>query len=245
MTDHTQIMYDLLHVESGLAEVRDPSGVRALVLDLREKRAGITADERLSEEGKREELAKLADEAKAAASSYRSAIQAKLDAARKTAAAARDLHRPGPEDDRIPYELQLTRAHNRVQRQLDAGVSPDELARRAAQDGDVVMFDAIEQLAPAHMRANGAQPKVIDAVTQLVDQAKTPLLSEAEAKGRQVAAQVEQLAYFSNMNLQGLEAEVSGGGALNQFVADRDRVIDVETGSILGRDGRVVAGVTS
>jgi hypothetical protein len=96
---------------------------------------------------------------------------------------------------------------------------------------------------PARLRAQNNRPEMIAGILNAIDQLETPLRTRAQARAREIAAQADELKAFSDMNLAQLEGEASGTSTVSGgvFVARRDRVVDLESGNLIGHGGKVTA----
>jgi hypothetical protein len=245
----TQVEWDLHHVEAELESLRDPTPALGLVRSLRAGRKRIEENGNLSDEGKQAQLVKLRDEAEGALGALKHEARVKLAAARKVARDAEDAHKPKAGEDCVAYELQLTRAHNLVRRELAAGVPLSQLLNDVVESRDRVAFQALRDLAPGHVKAEASTSQhkrvATEALAAQLEQAEVPLLSKAELKAREISAKANELEQLSSLNLNELEKEAKGFGAAHVFISSRDRVIDIDSGNPIGPNGRPVQTVPS
>lgn len=163
--------------------------IRALLLERRQALAETRQDRRLSEEYRHEQMqaqekqfAKKLQEIRADA---QRAHDKMLEVAREPIA---DNRSP---EEQVLAELKEQRVWARYVRLLDAETEPFELVQRLAESEDAPGLRAMREELPAYLEAQEWAPQHIQAITEQITRAETPLLPPEERAARELEEEAE------------------------------------------------------
>lgn len=122
------------------------------------------------------------------------------------------------------HESQLGRAWQRIASLLVAGQEAEEIAQRAADCADRIVFDALRAELPDYLRAAGRREPDIEGTIGMLDQIESPLLTEEQTVARHAVENAHRAVYLARVNI----AAVRSGGVDTPILAGETRADSVD-----------------
>jgi hypothetical protein len=204
-----------------------PNALRELLLTRRRTVHQIAGDLMLSAEGMKAKTTLANEAATAGLERIRSAANTARE--RVVAVTTDALNPPQTTEEAALQALNDQATWRRLERQLEAGVSPEQLIAQVAQANDPAGLRVLRAELPTCVNPAGDRQEYLNALNRILDQAELPLLAPVARRARELQQELAAGWYQLTCSFNYAASEITGGGPCDMLLAwEKGEVVPVE-----------------